>query len=83
MDGGTDVAKSSSKKRSVAAGLGLTAATLLAAQSAEAAQQVADLAAGDSRGGILAGLALPAIGWVLFNIAGGEPLPVAQCGSSK
>jgi photosystem II PsbY protein len=47
---------------SAAAGLGLGAASLLAAESAEAAQQVADLAAGDSRVGILAFLALPALG---------------------
>jgi hypothetical protein len=69
MGEGTAVA-GSSKKRGVAAGLGLGAASLLATQSAEAAQQVADLAASDSRVGILAGLALPAIGWVLFNILG-------------
>ena len=74
MGGGTDVAGKSSnkKKRSVAAGLGLGlgAASMLAAQNAEAAQQVADLAAGDNRVGILATLAVPAIGWVLFNILG-------------
>jgi photosystem II PsbY protein len=72
MGGGTDVAGKSSnkKKRSVAAGLGLGAASMLTAQNAEAAQQVADLAAGDNRVGILATLAVPAIGWVLFNILG-------------
>ena len=69
MGEGTAVA-GSNKKRSIAAGLGLGAASLLATQNAEAAQQVADLAASDSRVGILAGLALPAIGWVLFNILG-------------
>ena len=53
--------KSASKKRSVAAGLGLGAASLLAAQNADAAQQVADLAAGDNRVGILATLAVPAV----------------------
>ncbi|EFN55287.1 hypothetical protein CHLNCDRAFT_134219 [Chlorella variabilis] len=58
------------KKRSVAAGLGLGAASLLAAQNAEAAQQVADLAAGDNRFGTIAFLALPVVGWVLFNILG-------------
>lgn len=57
-------------KKGVAAGLGLTAASLLAAQSAEAAQQVADLAAGDNRFGTIALLALPVVGWVLFNILG-------------
>ncbi len=55
-------AAKSSKKRSVAAGLGLGAASLLAAQSAEAAQQVADLAASDNRAGVLALLAVPALG---------------------
>ena len=50
------------KKRSVAAGLGLGAASLLAAQNAEAAQQVADLAAGDNRFGTIAFLALPVVG---------------------
>ena len=53
--------KSATKKRSVAAGLGLGAASLLAAQNADAAQQVADLAAGDNRVGILATLAVPAV----------------------
>jgi photosystem II PsbY protein len=60
----------STKKRGLAAGLGLGAASLLAAQSAEAAQQVADLAASDNRLGILALLAVPALGWVGFNILG-------------
>jgi len=55
---------------SVAAGLGLGAASMLAAQNAEAAQQVADLAAGDNRFGTIALLALPVAGWVLFNILG-------------
>ena len=39
----------------------LGAASLLAAQNADAAQQVADLAAGDNRVGILATLAVPAV----------------------
>ena len=58
------------RKRGVAAGLGLTAAGLMATQSAEAAQQVADLAASDNRFGTIALLAVPVIGWVLFNILG-------------
>ena len=71
MGEGTAVDSSQNKKkRSVAAGMGLGAASLLATQSAEAAQQVADLAAGDNRLAIFAGLALPAIGLVLFNILG-------------
>ncbi|KAL4420163.1 hypothetical protein ABPG77_008299 [Micractinium sp. CCAP 211/92] len=61
---------SSGKKRGVAAAVGLGAASLLAAQSAEAAQQVADLAASDNRLGTIALLALPVLGWVGFNILG-------------
>ena len=57
-------------KKGVAAGLGLGAATLLAAQQAEAAQQVADLAANDGRFGTIALLAVPVLGWVGFNILG-------------
>jgi photosystem II PsbY protein len=53
--------------KGVAVGLGL--AGLLAAGSAEAAQEVA-MTAGDSRVGILATLLLPVAGWVLFNIFG-------------
>jgi len=63
-------AKKGGKKRSVAGlGLGLTAASLLAASAADAATDVAQLA-GDSRGGLLALLFAPALGWVAFNIAG-------------
>ena len=58
------------RKRGVAAGLGLTAAGLMATQSAEAAQQVADLAASDNRFGTIALLAVPVLGWVGFNILG-------------
>jgi photosystem II PsbY protein len=56
------------KNKSVAVGLGLSAATLLAAQDANAAQQVADLAAGDSRGVLLFLPLTAALGWVGFNI---------------
>ena len=59
----------SDKKRSVAAGLGLGAATLLAAQSADAATEIATIAAGDGRGGLLLALVSTALGWVLFQIA--------------
>ena len=55
-------------KRGVAVGLGLTAASMLAVQQADAASEIAQLAASDSRFSILATLFLPAIGWVLFNI---------------
>jgi photosystem II PsbY protein len=58
------------KKRGVAAGLGLTAASLLAAQNADAATEIAQVAAGDARILAIATLFVPAIGWVLFNIGG-------------
>lgn len=54
----------------MAAGLGLGAALLLASEQADAAQEVAQLAAGDNRLGIIATLFLPVVGWVLFNIGG-------------
>ncbi|GMH32439.1 hypothetical protein BSKO_00273 [Bryopsis sp. KO-2023] len=57
-------------KKGVVAGLGLGAATMLAAQNAEAAQQIGSIAAGDNRLGALLFLLVPAIGWVLFNIGG-------------
>ncbi len=55
-------------KRGLVAGLGLGAATLLAASSADAATEVAQLA--DSRGLELLLPLTAAIGWVLFNILG-------------
>ncbi|KAL4428141.1 hypothetical protein ABPG75_002230 [Micractinium tetrahymenae] len=70
MDGQKVASKGPTKKRGVAAAVGLGAASLLAAQSAEAAQQVADLAASDNRFGTIALLALPVLGWVGFNILG-------------
>lgn len=60
----------SKKKRSVAAALGLAALPLLAAQSADAAQEFGQLAASDSRGGIILTLLVPVLGWVGFNIFG-------------
>ena len=68
------------KKRGVAAGLGLGAASLLAAQSADAAQQVADLAASDNRFGTIALLLVPVVGWVLFNILGPAQNQIAAMG---
>eukprot|EP01023_Acetabularia_acetabulum_P018411 TRINITY_DN192_c0_g1_i2.p1 TRINITY_DN192_c0_g1~~TRINITY_DN192_c0_g1_i2.p1 ORF type:complete len:461 (+),score=135.86 TRINITY_DN192_c0_g1_i2:166-1548(+) len=59
-----------SSKKVVPIGLGLGAASLFAAEQADAAAQIADLAASDNRFGVLALLALPALGWVAFNIAG-------------
>ncbi|GLC33653.1 hypothetical protein PLESTB_000100200 [Pleodorina starrii] len=59
------------KKRAVPAAIGLgAAATLLAAQSAEASTELATLAANDNRLGIIATLFVPALGWVAFNIFG-------------
>ena len=60
----------SRKRRSVTgAGIGLTAAALLGASSADAAEVVGDLAASDNRLGIILTLFVPALGWVLFNMA--------------
>eukprot|EP00873_Tetraselmis_striata_P026393 jgi/Tetstr1/446657/TSEL_034178.t1 len=61
---------SSKNTKSIAAGLGLGAASLLIAENADAAQEVAQLAGGDNRLGALLALLFPAVGWVLFNIAG-------------
>ena len=51
--------------------------SFLAAGNANAAMEVAQLAASDNRLSILATLFLPAIGWVLFNI--GAPRDIAEC----
>ncbi|KIY97984.1 photosystem II PsbY protein [Monoraphidium neglectum] len=64
-------AKPGKKKRGFAGAVGLGAAlSLAAAQQAEAATEVAQLAASDNRIGIIALLFLPAVGWVAFNILG-------------
>ncbi len=55
---------------SLAAGLGLGTALLLASGKADAAQEISQLAASDNRIGIIATLFLPVVGWVLFNIGG-------------
>jgi photosystem II PsbY protein len=70
------------RSRGLAAGVGLGAALLLASQKADAAQEVAQLAAGDNRFGIIATLFLPVLGWVLFNI-GGPALNQLNALSSK
>ena len=57
-------------KLSLAAGLGLGAALLLASEKAEAAQEITQLAASDNRFTIILTLFLPVVGWVLFNIGG-------------
>jgi hypothetical protein len=59
--------KNDKKKAFIGAGLGL--ATLLAAQGADAAE-IAELAAGDGRGGLLIIPLVAALGWVGFNILG-------------
>ena len=69
-------------KRGVAVGLGLTAASMLAVQQADAASEIAQLAGSDNRLSILATLFVPAIGWVLFNIGAPQKthtLPAALC----
>ena len=53
-----------------AAAAGTAISTLLAAGNAQAAQEIADLAAWDKRAGTLALLLAPALGWVAFNILG-------------
>ncbi|GBF94409.1 hypothetical protein Rsub_07223 [Raphidocelis subcapitata] len=61
----------SKKRRGVAGAVGLGAAlSLAAAQQADAATELAQLSASDSRLGIIALLFLPAIGWVAFNMLG-------------
>lgn len=61
-----------SRRRGIAAGLGLTGAGLLAGTpSAQAAMEVAQVADNDARLGVLAFIFLPALAWVAFNIAGG------------
>lgn len=58
-------------KRSAAIGLGLSAAALLTTQEANAAEEIAQLAAGrDNRVLIIATLFVPVVGWVAFNILG-------------
>jgi photosystem II PsbY protein len=60
--------------------IGLTAASLLAAQSADAATQLGDIADLDKRVLLLGSLLLPVIGWVAFNILPGlfNQLKVSQ-----
>lgn len=59
------------KDNAVTGAIGLTAASMLLAENAQAATEVAQLAAGDNRIGIIATLFLPALGWVAFNIFSG------------
>lgn len=56
------------RKRGIIGALGLGGASMLLTPHADAAQEIASLADSDSRGLIIIGLLLPAIGWVLFNI---------------
>ena len=65
---GNAPAAAKGKKRAAVAGLaGLSASTLLAApEAAQAAQELSQLA--DARPLLLAGLFLPVLGWVAFNI---------------
>lgn len=57
-------------RKGLIAGLGLGAASLLAAQGADAATEAMQLAASDSRSGLLFLPLVAALGWVGFNIAG-------------
>lgn len=58
------------RARGVAGAIGISAASLIAAQQADAASEVAQLAAGDNRFLIIATVLLPVAAWVLFNITG-------------
>jgi photosystem II PsbY protein len=61
--------KKDSAIRSVSAAVGLSAAaSLLLAENADAASEVAQLAASDNRVGVIATLFVPALGWVGFNM---------------
>ena len=51
-----------------AIGMGAAAASLFAAQNAEAATQVAQIAESDNRLGVILTLFVPALGWVGFNM---------------
>ncbi len=70
-NGGVKAAKAGGRKgRAAAIGLGLSAASLAAASSAQAATEVATLAAGDGRPALFLALFAPALIWVGINIAG-------------
>ena len=63
------VAGGGKRRRGVAGAVGLGAAlSLFAAQQADAATEVAQLAASDGRLGTISLLFLPALGWVAFNM---------------
>ena len=70
-----------SNKRSIAAGLGLTGATLLAGGNADAATELMQLADSDNRVAIIGLLFLPVIGWVGFNIL--QVLLAASCSDQQ
>ncbi|KAG2454490.1 hypothetical protein HYH02_001508 [Chlamydomonas schloesseri] len=65
-------------KNAVPAAIGMGAASLLFAQSAEASTEIATLAASDNRVAILATLLVPVLGWVGFNIFGSLQAQLAQ-----
>ena len=70
------------KKKALIGGVGIGAALLASAGSAEAAQEVAAVA-GDNRLNILLTLFAPAVGWVLFNIGGPALNQVNEMGDKK
>jgi hypothetical protein len=66
-----DTKPAGKKRRGVAGAVGLGAALALAtAQQADAATELAQVAASDGRLGTIALLFLPALGWVAFNMLG-------------
>jgi len=71
------------KKRGAAAVVGLTAASMLAVQGADAAQEISQLAASDNRAGIILTLLVPVLGWVGFNILGPASRQIEKMSSDK
>ena len=73
-----------SKRRGVASAFGMGAVlSMLVAENADAATEVAQLAASDNRIGAIATLFVPAIGWVLFNMLQPTLNQVGLCVSSQ
>ncbi|GFR49381.1 hypothetical protein Agub_g11432 [Astrephomene gubernaculifera] len=74
----------SDKKRAIPAAIGLgAAASMLMAQSADAATEISTLAASDNRIGIIATLFVPVLGWVAFNILGSAQAQLDQMSAKK
>ncbi|KAG2494156.1 hypothetical protein HYH03_007791 [Edaphochlamys debaryana] len=73
-----------SAKKAVPAAIGLgAAASLLAAGSAEASTELATLAAGDNRLGLILTLFVPVVGWAGFNIFSAAQAQLNQMNAKK